>query len=57
MTTIPDGTQRRERRGFIHSFGRDRTCAVADCETKLSRYNKAKNCWVHDDEQGRKRVS
>ena len=56
MTTTPDGTGRREGRGYIFSFGRDRTCAVADCETKLSRYNQATRCWLHDEDPGKSRA-
>ena len=55
MTTKPDGTARREGRGYIHSFGRDRTCATDACETRLSRYNDATLCWVHAAEQEKQR--
>jgi len=47
----PDAAGRAEARRSLHyvaSHGADRTCAAEDCETKLSRYNKAKWCWVHD---------
>ena len=54
MTVTPDGTGRRERRGYIYSFGRARTCAMADCTTKLSRYNKAAYCWLHDEDGGKR---
>ena len=46
-----DAAGRAEARRSLHyvaSHGADRTCAAEDCETKLSRYNKAKWCWVHD---------
>lgn len=42
------GTARREGRGFISSFGANRTCAVAACPTVLSRYNERTLCWLHD---------
>lgn len=29
------------------TFGADRVCAHADCETKLSRYNSATHCFSH----------
>jgi hypothetical protein len=34
----------------IRSFGDDRICAVAGCETKLSRYNPDDCCSVHRDQ-------
>jgi hypothetical protein len=55
MTMTPDGTARREGRGFVHSFGRNRTCVTTGCTTQLSRYNKAAFCWIHDEEQDGKR--
>jgi hypothetical protein len=47
----PDATGRAEARRSLHyvpSHGTDRTCADGGCNTKLSRYNKSKWCWVHD---------
>jgi hypothetical protein len=40
----PDGKRR------VRSFGDDRVCAAADCETKLSRYNPDDCCSVHRDQ-------
>ncbi|MBW8826494.1 MAG: hypothetical protein JF603_09115 [Acidobacteria bacterium] len=43
--TIP--VPRRSGKGFIMSFGDDRTCSVSGCTTKLSRYNPAHECANH----------
>lgn len=55
MTTAESnpGTPRREGRGFVTSFGQQRTCAAAGCTTTLSRYNDSTCCWTHDP--GRRR--
>jgi len=34
---------------YVRSHGAERVCDHEGCETKLSRYNKARFCWVHDD--------
>jgi hypothetical protein len=47
----PDAAGRAEARRSLHyvaSHGTDRTCEADDCNTKLSRYNKSKWCWVHE---------
>jgi len=31
------------------THGEDRVCEVADCRTRLSRYNPARRCWQHAD--------
>jgi hypothetical protein len=29
-------------------YDADRTCAVEECATRLSKYNRTKFCWVHE---------
>jgi hypothetical protein len=43
------GVARRAGRGEIYSYGEDRRCAMAGCDTKLSRYNSNPYCWTHED--------
>lgn len=40
--TAIKGTSRPSRR-----YGEDRVCAQADCETKLTQYNKREHCFTH----------
>ena len=47
-----DAARRAEARRSLHyvtSHGTNRVCATEGCDTKLSRYNKATHCWIHDD--------
>ena len=46
--TPTPGTPRREGRGFVDSYGQDRICAAAGCQTRLSQYNGRTTCGVHD---------
>ena len=57
MTKSTRSTGRREGRGFITSFGKDRACSAPDCTTVLSRYNDATRCFIHDDDMRTNRVS
>jgi hypothetical protein len=34
----------------VRSFGEDRICTAAGCETRLSRYNPDDYCFVHRDQ-------
>ena len=42
-TAVPQKGRRPRR------MGDDRMCAALDCETKLSVYNRAKFCWIHEE--------
>ncbi len=48
-TDVPASTPRRGR-GHIASYAQGRTCSAPECETTLSRYNKAALCWKHASE-------
>jgi hypothetical protein len=41
------GTAPRRVRGYVDSYGIDRTCGAPDCATTLSRYNSGNECWRH----------
>ncbi len=41
------GTRPRELPRPNRTYGTDRVCAHEGCETRISRYNKAKHCYVH----------
>jgi hypothetical protein len=43
------GDKRRTGSGHIDSYGEGRVCRAAGCTTKLSRYNRAAVCWLHED--------
>jgi len=47
VDAAPDGTARREGRGFVFSYGQGRPCAAQGCPTTLSRYNSRGLCWIH----------
>jgi len=46
-TEVPE--RLRTGKGHIDSYGPGRVCAVQGCATKLSRYNSASACWLHDN--------
>ena len=43
-------------RGYIDSYGQDRTCAELSCETALSRYNNNTLCWRHAEKRDRAQI-
>lgn len=52
-----DGVARKTGPGFIASFGQGRTCAATGCTTRLSQYNAADRCGVHDLTRQRGQIS
>ena len=49
--TTDDALAKRRTRGHITSWPTGRTCADAECETSLSRYNKDALCWKHAEQR------
>jgi hypothetical protein len=43
------GDRRRTGSGHIDSYGDGRVCRVRGCGTRLSRYNRAAVCWIHEE--------
>ena len=46
--TETPGQRRRTGKGHVDSYGQGRVCAASGCATKLSRYNPASVCYLHD---------
>jgi hypothetical protein len=40
----------------VRSFGEDRTCMAAGCDTRLSRYNPDGYCFVHREQVPQQRI-
>jgi hypothetical protein len=53
MAETPARTAPRNRYA-IATYGSGRTCEHPECETTISRYNKAAMCWRHAQEQDRR---
>ncbi len=47
MTDVLKGTRAIQAPRPNRTYGENRTCAHAGCETKLSRYNRSEHCWMH----------
>ncbi|MPZ53615.1 MAG: hypothetical protein GEU79_12940 [Acidimicrobiia bacterium] len=47
MSDIVKGTAIKGMSRPSRRYGRDRVCAQADCDTKLSQYNKREYCFSH----------
>jgi hypothetical protein len=47
------GSPRRAGRGFVESYGLGRVCGVLGCTTRLSQYNRASACSLHDEGNNR----
>ena len=48
MSKLPSSRGRPTSGQSVRSFGENRTCATAGCGTRLSRYNPALHCSVHE---------